>query len=49
MKTVVDFANNKQTCTYNNSKGEKVHMVNAFAPITYGEDLVFDLSTNRKI
>ena len=49
MQTVVDFKNNKQICTYNNSKGEKVHMVNAFAPITYGNDIVFDLTTNKHI
>ena len=49
MQTVVDFKNNKQTCTFNNSNGEKVHIVHAFAKITYGTDLVFDLTTNTRI
>lgn len=49
LTTKVDFANNKQTCTYNNSDGEKVSIVNAFAKINYGTDLVFDLTTNKHI
>jgi len=43
----VDFVNKTQKIVYNNSKGEKVHMVNAFAPITYGEEIVFDLETKK--
>ncbi|MBQ9731225.1 MAG: metallophosphoesterase [Bacilli bacterium] len=43
----VDFANKTQKIVFNNSKGEKVHMVNAFAPITYGEEIIFDLETKK--
>ena len=47
--TKVDFKNNKQTCFYLNSRGEKINTVNPFAPINYGTEMVFDLSTNKHI
>lgn len=41
VKVSVDFTNNTQTCVYNNSKGEKINMVNPFYAKTYGEEIVF--------
>lgn len=50
MQTNVNFAENRQTCIYNNSKGEKVHMIHAFNDeIDYGTEIVFDLTTNKHI
>ena len=49
MGTRVDFVANTQTCVFNNSKGEKVSVVNAFAKINYGEAVVFDLTTKKHI
>ena len=48
LATIVDFANNTQTCIYNNSNGEKVSIVGAFSTIDYGTDLVFDLDSNKR-
>lgn len=45
----VDFANQVQKCVYNNSKYERVNIVNAFADINYGNELVFSLITNKHI
>ena len=47
MGTRVDFVANTQTCVFNNSNGEKVSVVNAFAVIDYGTEVVFDLTTKK--
>lgn len=39
----VDFASEKQTCYYLNSLGEKVHIVNQFAPKDYGDEIIIDM------
>ena len=50
MTTVVDFGANKQTCTYNDSFGNKIPVVNAFVEgLDYGTDMVFDLTTGKHI
>lgn len=51
MGTTVDFANNIQTCVFNDTFGNKISIVNEFSKeeINYGNQLVFDLSTNRHI
>ena len=41
----VDFNSNTETVTYNNSNGQKVYIVNPFANIKYGEDIIIDLDT----
>ncbi len=41
----VDLNANIQTVIYNNSNGDKVYMVNPFANIAYGEEIVIDLTT----
>ena len=41
----VDFINNKQICSYNNSKGELINVVNPFANIDYGNTIEIDLNT----
>lgn len=49
MQTVVDFNERVQTCTYNDSNGKIISMVNPFADINYGEHLRFDLDTHKHI
>lgn len=49
MSTRVDFANNIQTCIYNDSRGDKVSIINPFYDINYGEELVFSLTTKQSI
>ena len=43
----VDLNKGIQTATYNNSKGEKVNMINPFAKIDYGTEIVISLKTNK--
>ncbi|MBQ2710504.1 MAG: metallophosphoesterase [Clostridia bacterium] len=45
----VDFSANTQTCTYTNSLGNAVSVVNPFADINYGTTFAFDLATNRLV
>lgn len=45
LSVIVDFETNTQTVIYNNSNNQKVTMVNPFANITYGEEIVIDLET----
>ncbi len=45
MKTVVNFAAKTSKSIYNNSRGEKVHIVNPFSPKDYGDELDIDLTT----
>ena len=47
MSTIVDFTSNTQTCIYNTSDGSRVNIVNPFAKISYGDELVFDLNTKK--
>ena len=42
----VDFTNNTQTCIYNDSNGNKINMLNPFAYINYGNEIVFPLNSN---
>ena len=44
MKVEVDFINNVQKCIYNNSRGEKINMVNPFYNKTYGNEIIFSFS-----
>jgi hypothetical protein len=41
----VDLNANIEKVIYNNSNGDKVYMVNPFANIAYGEEIVIDLTT----
>ena len=43
--TSVDLVNNKETCYYLNSRGEKVKTMNMFYEKDYGEQIVIDLDT----
>ena len=45
--TFVDFKNNTQTVKFTNSKGEAVSVLNFYADINYGKELVFSLETNK--
>ena len=46
LSVYVNLNANTQTVIYNNSNGEKIHMVNQFAEgVTYGTDIVIDLET----
>ena len=47
--TIVDFKNNTQTVKFTNSKGEAVSVLNFYADINYGKELVFSLETNKII
>ncbi len=43
----VDLNEMKETCSYRNSRGEKVEVVNPFYDKTYGEEFVIDLNTKK--
>ena len=43
----VDFINQIQTVIYNNSNLDKVNIVNPFADIDYGKEIVIDLNTKK--
>lgn len=45
----VDFNNKIQECTFNNSKGELINLVNPFKDIDYGNKITFSLETNKRI
>lgn len=47
LETYVDLNNHQQICTYKNSKGEKVNVVNPFAEINYGDSIEIDLLTKE--
>ena len=42
-----NFATNKQTCTYFNSNGEKVDVMNMWAEKEYGSQITIDLTTKQ--
>ena len=42
-----DLSAKKETCTYYNSRGEKVETMNMFFDKAYGEQIVIDLSTKK--
>lgn len=43
----VDFGNKTQTVKFTDSLGKEINVVNPFADINYGKELVFSLKTNR--
>ena len=43
----VDFNTNTETVIYNNSNGQKVYMVNPFANISYGEEIIINMTTKE--
>ena len=45
----VDFNNKKQTCIFNNSKGEKVNIVNPYFDVDYKDEIVYSIETNKCI
>ena len=45
----VDFNNKTQTCIFNNSKGEKVNIVNPYFDVDYKDEIVYSIETNRCI
>lgn len=45
----VDFNNKIQECSFNNSKGELINLVNPFKDINYGNKIVFSLENNKRI
>lgn len=47
LETSVDLSSKKQICTYLNSKGENVKVVNPFSPIDYGTSIEIDLITKE--
>ena len=45
----VDFNNKTQTCIFNNSKGEKVNIVNPYYDVDYKDEIVYSIETNKCI
>ena len=45
----VDFNNKTQTCIFNNSKGEKVNIVNPYFDVDYKDEIVYSIETNKCI
>lgn len=45
----VDFNNKTQTCVFNNSKGEKVNIVNPYFDVDYKDEIVYSIETNKCI
>ena len=45
----VDFNNKTQTCIFNNSKGEKVNIVNPYFDVDYKDEIVYSIDTNKCI
>lgn len=45
----VDFNNKTQTCIFNNSKGEKVNIVNPYFDVDYKGEIVYSIETNKCI
>lgn len=43
----VDFNNKTQTCIFNNSKGEKVNIVNPYFDVDYKDEIVYSIETNK--
>ena len=42
-----DLVNNKETCYYLNSRGEKVDVMNMWAEKHYGTEITIDLTTKE--
>lgn len=49
LNVYVDFNNKIQECTFNNSRGDLVNIVNPFKDINYGTTIKFSLETNTRI
>ena len=45
----VDFNNKTQPCIFNNSKGEKVNIVNPYYDVDYKDEIVYSIETNKCI
>ncbi len=45
----VDFNNKTQTCIFNNSKGEKVNIVNPYFDVDYKDEIVYSIENNKCI
>ena len=49
LSIIVDFNNKTQTCIFNNSKGEKVNIVNPYFDVNYKDEIVYSIETNKCI
>ena len=49
LSIIVDFNNKTQTCIFNNSKGDKVNIVNPYFDVNYKDEIVYSIETNKCI
>ena len=49
LSIIVDFNNKTQTCIFNNSKGDKVNIVNPYFDVDYKDEIVYSIETNKCI